>query len=217
MSSLPTRMHSISTLTGHEDSVYALCFHPDGSKLVSSSRDGTAIIWDVRQGSVAHRLRPRAGPLTSLAISPDGNLLATGSAKRVVLWRVQGCQRRGSLRQGGAECVAFSPDGRTLLVGTAEGDLSVWDLESARLVDTIGLSERAILSLQFAPDLAAVAAACGDGVVVWLETDGWSPSHSIRLTPGEESIVYRWVIAPDGQTCAGSLHIPRDGLRDRYE
>src|SRR6185503_10296600 len=75
----------------------------------------------------------------------------------------------------------------------------------------------AILSLQFAPDLAAVAAACGDGVVVWLETDGWSPSHSIRLTPGEESIVYRWVIAPDGQTCAGSLHIPRDGLRDRYE
>jgi WD40 repeat protein len=68
----------IRALRGHSDWVYALAFTPDGRRLVTSSRDGTARIWDVRTDAEADFVRGRWPDNTIAALSPDSRRVAVG-------------------------------------------------------------------------------------------------------------------------------------------
>ena len=39
------------TVIGHSDSVYSVCFSPDGTRVVSGSRDHLVKIWDAETGA----------------------------------------------------------------------------------------------------------------------------------------------------------------------
>ncbi len=38
------------TLKGHTDSVYSVCFSPDGKRILSGSADNTVKVWDATSG-----------------------------------------------------------------------------------------------------------------------------------------------------------------------
>ncbi len=70
--------------------------------------------------------------IVSLAFSPDGSLLASGSANKTIeLWRVALGERAANLQQPGpVDSVAFDSTG-TLLGAYSLGTSTVWDLTSA--------------------------------------------------------------------------------------
>ncbi|MGA9532796.1 MAG: hypothetical protein WBR18_08790, partial [Anaerolineales bacterium] len=65
----------IGELRGHLSIVWDVTFSPDGLLLASASKDGTARIWDWRNGSLVESLA-LPGEVTSVAFSPDGATLA---------------------------------------------------------------------------------------------------------------------------------------------
>jgi len=70
---------------GHTKETHSLTFSSDGRFLVSGSADRTARIWDTADGSsktiaIADNTGVR---VKSVAISPDGRLVATGSLDEV--------------------------------------------------------------------------------------------------------------------------------------
>jgi WD40 repeat protein len=81
-------------------------------------------------------LNGHGGSITSVAFSPDGQTVVTGSLdKTVKLWSVAD----GTLKQtlnGHADSiysVAFSPDGQTVLTGSADDTAKLWNVaEDAR-------------------------------------------------------------------------------------
>ena len=132
-----------AALKGHTDDALSLAFSPDGSLLASGGNDNAALLWDVSTGG---RLAAFAGsdpsPKTiawgvnkdaviSLAFSPDGKTLATGSDGNAArLWDVE---RRELIREldgmSLTVCdVAFSPDGKTLAAGTNRDAVQLWRL-----------------------------------------------------------------------------------------
>ena len=75
-------------LAGHTGAIRTLTFSLNGDILFSSSADNTVRMWRVSSGSSLQALKA-VGIANSVAISPDGTLLAVGSEDGIVrLWGV---------------------------------------------------------------------------------------------------------------------------------
>ena len=71
--------------------------------------------------------------MISLAFSPDGSILASGSEDDSIrLWNVSTGQYIGGLwdHEAGVETLAFSPDGTMLASGSRDDKIILWDLET---------------------------------------------------------------------------------------
>jgi hypothetical protein len=74
-------------LSGHGGSVYTIAFDPAGERVVTSSEDGTALVWDVDDGRIRSILRGHHEAVADASFSPDGKLVATAGADGTVrLW-----------------------------------------------------------------------------------------------------------------------------------
>src|SRR5262249_43367365 len=132
-----------------------LAFSPDGKTLAAGGgfmdhpalgdhrRVGEIRIHDLTSGQLRKVLKEPNREFLSVAISPDGKLLATGSGTRdeeksrpglVRLWNAITGQLRVILKghPGAVAGVAFSPDGKVLASYGPEGTIKRWDLASFR-------------------------------------------------------------------------------------
>lgn len=131
--------------------IYSLDFSRDGRFLVSGSGDKSARVWDIEKGQCVFDLRiedfihneqgPIDAGITSVALSPDGKLVAAGSLDTMVrVWNVQTGHQVERLKghKDSVYSVAFSPDGKCLVSGSLDRTLRVWDLsQTKRALDSL--------------------------------------------------------------------------------
>lgn len=179
---------------GHQRSVWAAAFSPDGSTLATAGKDKRIQLWDLTD--LAH---PRArGPIQTrfhqhylygLAFIPSGlyadALVSVDWGGRVGVWRspLPGAdpQRDPDLAlyargtEGGLVALfglAVSPDGRWVAVGDHRGGVRAWDLEA----DTGPGEERRfpyyeshranVIDLEFSADSSTLVTVGTDGVLI---------------------------------------------------
>ena len=69
----------LNTFEGHEALVTSLAITSKGKKLVSGSKDMTAIVWNVRRGVQLLRLEGHSKWVQCVAVTPDNKKIITGS------------------------------------------------------------------------------------------------------------------------------------------
>jgi WD40 repeat protein len=119
----------------------------DGNRLAALGRDGAPMIVDTATGALVRRIDAGPDPLSDLALSPDGTLLAAASPKATVrTWRTADGAPTGVVieapKRAAFSSVAFSPDGRRLLTSIAGWDTQVWETTGAAAFtarDSLGL------------------------------------------------------------------------------
>ena len=87
-------------------------------------------IWDSATGKELFALKGHAGWVNSVAFSPDGQRLASGSNDRTVkLWDSATGKELFALKghAGPVHSVAFSPDGQRLASGSWDQTVRIWD------------------------------------------------------------------------------------------
>ena len=220
----------LKTLVGHRYTVHSVAFSPDGKILASGGEDNTIILWDTTTGEHTRTLASPTGPFVgptdslvghtdtvySVAFSPDGQTLASGSAdETIILWNTTTGERTNTLaiptgpfagpintpagHTDTVYSVAFSPDGQTLASGSADGTIILWDTTTGQYKQTLTGHKRAVYSIAFSSDGKTLASGSWDKtIILWDTTTG----KYIHILAGHEKVVYSVAFSPDGQILA---------------
>ncbi len=122
---------SIKEFSGHQDQVTFAAFSPDEKRIITTSLDKTARIWDI-QSEKQLRTLPHDGAVWSARYSPDGRRILTSSADgNVRLWDAKSGALQLTLPGegfGGFHDADFSPDGSRVVGAGVDGIGRVWDI-----------------------------------------------------------------------------------------
>ena len=174
-----------------------LAFSPDGATLVSGGYLVT--LWDVVSGAETASLPPGGGRLVqSLAVSPDGTVLAAAAGRTVRLWDVATRSNTATLavHADRVQSLAFLRDGATLVAKSGSGALTLWDV-SENLAGSPLQVHAVEGSLALSPDGATLAAASGTRIELW---DVTTDTLVATLVNGTEAASLAF--SPDGTTLA---------------
>ncbi len=142
----------------------SMAFSPDGRMLVWT-RSHVIQSWSVRTGVLQ---RPSIGwhfeIVNSLAFSPDGETLASGSEDGSIrLWDVRIREQKQTFlgHQGSVTSVVFSPDGVTLASGGGDKTVRLWDIRTGEQQQELSGQLDAISSVAFSHDGRFLASGSG--------------------------------------------------------
>jgi hypothetical protein len=143
-------------------------FSPDGQTLASGSRDENIVrLWQVSDGTLLRVFEGHRHGVVGVAISPDGEILASASSDLYVhLWRVSDGTLLRKLfgHSNTVTSVAFSPNGQTLASGSADQTVRLWRVSDGTLLRTIELTSY-VFCVAFSPDGQILAAGADDQAV----------------------------------------------------
>jgi WD40 repeat protein len=160
-----------TVLRGHPGGVTALAFSADGAILASGDSMGVVKLWQTSSGrELASWPACKTGnPLRSLALSPDGSLLATTGyiETEARLWDSPSGLPRGALpgNESAANALAFGSDGRFLAVARQDGTALIYEVAATRAVGTFGARMASLDAVCFSPDGHTLATGGADGVM----------------------------------------------------
>lgn len=179
--------------------IHAVAVSPDGRWMVAGSDRGKVSFWILDTVKKIERVLPNTGPVQSLAISSDGNKVASVAKNGLAIIRNSASflMLRELPIDGLENSIAFSPDGETLAVASDSGSVSLWDLRAPMGAEPFLLaeSEGVFRSAVFHPN-GRLAVVGPKGVVLW---NGLAQETLPRSNDDE---AFSTVFSPDGKTLA---------------
>jgi len=225
----------IRPMNGDFTEAHSVAFSPDGRHAVSghvamTTQDGMWLdpsnavvrLWDVESGRQIRQFTGHTGSIWSVAFSPDGRYVVSGSGgkfgskgsftdtrdKTIRLWDADtGRELCRFHADATIHTVTFSPDGRSILSGGADGgraDLRLWELpedllSSSKKPATAAESDAFVILAGEGEEnrkfdtLAEAVASANDGDTIEVRGNGPFVSHPVNIR--ETSLVIR---AADG-------------------
>ena len=198
-----TRTHITTFNNLFDGPMASMSFSPDGATLFRGHSE-KIVQMDVATGTRI-TTDPLEPALRSMALSPDGTILASGARLGTVrLWDASNLTLITTLEEdrfdGGVGAVAFSRDGRTLASGSYRG-IKLWDVLTQRHIATLAEDrfDGGVRALVFSRDGRTLASGTGNGgVVLWdVQT-----RQIITTLDGHTGTVVSVVFSRDGTTLA---------------
>jgi WD40 repeat protein len=197
----------VALLRGHTQTVTGLAFSPDGKRLLSSSFEPTAIIWDVTTHKLLFRLQGHKSGIMAVAFTPDGSRAITGSDDTTLrLWRVTNGSLIAEMR-GHAKAItralAVRSQDSLIASGDDSGEIRLWEGKTGRPLRILGSQGDHVGSLRFSLDGNRLLSTCG------YKSCGLS-QRVWNVASGENALVYTRhtssvlanALSPDGNLVA---------------
>ncbi|MEG4303636.1 nSTAND1 domain-containing NTPase, partial [Microcoleus sp. D3_18a_C4] len=156
----------------------------------------------VSQAAAPNTLGGHANWVWAVSFSPDGKLLATGSADRTVkLWDTTTGKQINTLTGHTNEvfAVSFSPDGKLLATGSADNTVKLWDTTTGKEINTLTGHTHWVWGVSFSPDGKRLATGSRDKTVKLWDT---TTHKQIKTLTGHTDVVRAVSFSPNGKRLA---------------
>lgn len=180
-----------------------LAFSRDGSILASGGgKDEVVNLWNPNTGELIKAFKGHEGTVNSVAFSPDGAVLASGTRDgKIRLWNIETGKLIRVLGAKKLDGLAFSADGSILANGGAEdANVKVWNSETGELLHMLEPAVDDVFDVAFSPEGHILASAGWGGIDLWDANTG----ELLRSFPRQ---IGRFIIcvafSPDGRVLAG--------------
>ncbi len=173
--------------------VDSLALSPEGDVVATGMEDETIRLWNATDGKLRTRLRSttrfthwlqrllgRVASIECLAVTPDGQILVSGSRDgKIRFWSISEGRLLRTLdaHSSAVSCFAVAPNGRLLISGGRDKTVRIWSFPDGRLIQNL---EGYSTCLAISPDGQLLA--IGDGAEKHVEL--WElPSLPITKKP----------------------------------
>ena len=200
----------------HVENVSAFNLSPDGQRLILCPSDARSVaIWESTTGGWANiaslQVSEPERPIRNVAISPDGQFVATYGADRSI--RLRDRRRSSPPRillstqdRGAVLALAISPDSRWLVAGFKDGTSRVWEMPSKDLVSSardLGQPGNSVTSVAFHPEHPWVIIASEGGSARLFDLNATEASEaSSPVFDGHRGPIFTIAVSPDGKWLA---------------
>ena len=165
-------------LTGHKLNLESVSFSPDGRRIVTGSRDGTAKVWDAGASTPLPELKGHTARVSSVSFSPDSTRIVTSSEdKTAKVWDTRTGTPLIDLKghTSWLTSASFSPDGTRIVTLSSDQTAKVWD----------AVNGTALLDLKGYTGFLAGALFTADGTRIVIDGDE-SPAQMWDARTGRE-------------------------------
>jgi cytochrome c len=175
-------------LEGNLQNVNGVAFSSDGAQVISAGYDATVRIWQVAGDGVSVHNLP--SPLNSVAVAPDGEIVAAGASGKVFFLSPNG-ELRGEVEAAPTPVIqlAISPDGTLIAAAGIRGSVAVINRKARKLARTL----------------------IGPGLPVW--SVAFFPDNKTLLTGGTDRIIRRWNAVSGEPIDSAVVGAPEDPLK----
>ncbi len=165
----------------HSDWVFGTVFSTDGSHFVSAGRDTALKLVEVNTGSFVDDINSSNkgyGEINTIARHPAAEQVISGGEDRIPrLYKIFREIRRDvgntdfnlirafEAQAGSIEAVAFSADGTRIAIGSAAGEVRIYNVADGKRVLTTQADAVAVFAVSFHPNGTQVAAGGFDGKI----------------------------------------------------
>ena len=141
-----------------------------GRMLAAAMQDRSIRLYDAQSCEEMQRIQDEF-LCTSIAFSPQGDVVATGGVDRVVkLWDIRTGNLIGKLEGHSYPvlALAFSPDGTRLVSGSGDTTLRIWDVSNSTEINQLKGHSLYVVTCDWSPDGKRIISGEVDGTIaVW--------------------------------------------------
>ncbi|WPJ67032.1 hypothetical protein SMAC4_14111 [Sordaria macrospora] len=188
--------------------ISALVFAPSGSLIKRNFRAEepewirTKPAVELDWNPCLQTLEGHSRSVRSVAFSPDGQRLASGSVDNTIkIWDPASgsCLQTLEGHSQYVDSVAFSPDGQRLASGSGDDTIKIWDTASGSCLQTLEGHSKTVRSVAFSPDGQRLASGSEDNTIKI-----WDPASRscLQTLEGHSWYVVSIAFSPDGQRLA---------------
>eukprot|EP00792_Barthelona_sp_PAP020_P005738 TRINITY_DN2779_c0_g1_i1.p1 TRINITY_DN2779_c0_g1~~TRINITY_DN2779_c0_g1_i1.p1 ORF type:complete len:624 (-),score=153.66 TRINITY_DN2779_c0_g1_i1:73-1911(-) len=164
------------SLKAHSAAVNSICTRNDLAECITSSDDGSVIIWDLINGTRKNQVMLSTYFKTAVYSAEGAQMLTGGSDKKIVYWDMYSCDELRDLdgcdhrleSSLGVNSIAVSPDDEYFVSGAADSTVRLFNYDSGKMVaQGVGHSS-SVNVVRFSPDGRYVVSGASDGsLCIW--------------------------------------------------
>ncbi|RSM18537.1 hypothetical protein CDV31_002673 [Fusarium ambrosium] len=183
-----------------EEPIVCLSLSGDGKLAACALQDGAVFVLDYLGSSMRRRFYGEKRKPGSIALSPDGELLAITQSSRLQLWDVNTGRKTKEISDLPRGMPHFSPNSRLILLLRHDA-VGVYDIGTDRKVQGFGSHTNFFSAIAFSPDSQHVASASQDGTAsLWHLATG----EEVHRFQHDCNMITHLVFSPDGCLLAAS-------------
>lgn len=183
---------------GHKNWVLSAVFSPDGTHVLTASRDNTAKIFDRKTGQLLQTLKYHTKKMNSAVFSPDpeGTLVLTASNDNTakIFNRKTNTLLQTLFHTREVTYAVFSPTGTLVLTASADRTAKIFDQKHGTLLKTFEGHTDLVKSAVFNPEGTHVLTASHDNTAKIFDLT----TNEVQTFEGHTLRVQSAVFSPDG-------------------